>query len=140
MGLTIECKRGNLSYDLRTGGYASLRMKVASLSSKEWGKHYSKLMRPPFCHKEMFYESFNRVTEDLIKKRKVSSSIVDFCLQSDCGGKATYRQCREIYKHIKDHDDDASYGFVGQPDCFTFNDFKALLECCIENKCGFEWY
>ena len=140
MSVTIECKSGNLSYDLRTWGFESLRMKVASLSSEEWGKHYSKLMKPPFCHKELFYESFNRVTEDLIKKRKVSSSVVNFCLQSDCGGKATYRQCREIYKHIKDYDDDVSYGFAGQQGNFTFNDFKALLEHCIENKCGFEWY
>lgn len=140
MAVTIESKSGNLSYDLRTGGFASLRMRVASLCNEEWGKHYSKAIIPPFCHKERFYENFNRVTEDLIGKKKVSSGVVDFCLQSDCGGKATYRQCREIYKHIKDYDNDINYGFAGQPDSFTFKDFKTLLEYCIKNKCGFEWY
>ena len=140
MGLTIENKSGTLSYNLGYGGFLRLREKIADLCSEEWGTHYKTLSKPPAVKKEDFYKAFDEKTKSLIDQNLVSAVVVDFCLQSDCDGNVVYKQCKEIYKHIKDYDDNICYGYAGQSDCLMFKDFKKLLETCIAHKSGFKWY
>lgn len=76
----------------------------------------------------------------MLRKKVAELCSTDFCLQSDCGGKIHYGACKEIYKHVKDYDDNVCYGYAGRPDCTMFKDFKNLLKECIDNKCDLIWW
>ena len=141
MGLSLYCKKIKNYYSIGYTGFLLLRKKVAYLCSHAFGEHYAIIHNAP-CEKmerESFYENFDRKTEQLLQDKKVSKKVVDFCLQSDCGGSIRYGACKEIYQAIKDYDDTVRYGYSGQPDCFMFSDFKKLLLDCIENKCDLIW-
>lgn len=136
MGVTIWCKKTGTSYDLGYGGFSNLRDKVAELCSKEFGKHYACLIK---LHSTEEFEEFDRKTKELLDRKVVSVKVVDFCLQSDGGGKIRYGACKEIYNRIKDYDDDICYGYAGRPDCMKFKDFVALVKECYENKSDLVW-
>ena len=144
MGVTIECKKTGTSYDLGYGGFFSLRKKVAELCSPEFGEHYKTLTKAPFLDidnaRTNFFKEFNKKTQEIIDKKAVSIKAVDFCLQSDCEGKIRYGACKEIYKHIKDYDDDFCYGYAGRPDCMMFKDFVALVKECYDTKSDLIWW
>lgn len=61
--------------------------------------------------------SSTKKTEQLIREKKVSIKIVDFCLQSDIEGSIHYGACKEILKAIGDYDDNVCYGYAGLPSC-----------------------
>lgn len=141
MGVTLESKKGKISLDMGYGGFLSLRKKVAELCSPEFGKHYDTIDKAPFIFgREEYFKKFDIKTEELLKRKVVSPKVVDFCLQSDREGRIHYGACKEIYKHIKDYDDDFCYGYAGRPDCTMFRDFKNLLKECIDNKCDLVWW
>lgn len=147
MGILLYGIKTGLSYDLGAGGFCNLRQKVAELCSPEFGEHYQTLTSPEaLCvdlehpeRKEAFYEEFDRKTLELIKKKKVSVKVVDFCLQSDVCGKIGYGACKIILDKVKDYDDNICYGYCGRPDCFMFKDFKELLQACVDNKSYLVW-
>lgn len=136
MGITIGCKKSGTSYDLGCGSFLNLRTKIAELCSKEFGEHYEKLS---YLHSDKEFEEFDKKTMELIDKKAVSIKVVDFCLQPDCKGKIRYGACKEIYKHIKDYDDNICYGYAGRPDCMMFKDFIALVKECYEKKADLIW-
>ena len=136
MGVTIRCKKTGTSHYLGYGGFLNLRGKVAELCSKEFGEHFARLIK---LHSNEEFEEFDRKTKELLDRKVVSIKIVDFCLQSDCGGKIRYGACKEIYNHIKDYDDNICYGYAGRPDCMMFKDFVALVKECYENKSDLVW-
>ena len=147
MGISLYGIKTGLSYDLGSGGFARLRTKVAELCSPEFGEHYKKLFSSEGMNidfeaperKKAFYEEFDRKTLELIKKKKVSIKVVDFCLQSDVCGKIGYGACKIILDKVKDYDDNVCYGYCGRPDCFMFKDFKKLLQACVDNKKYLIW-
>lgn len=141
MGVTIRCKRTGRSIDLGCGGFANLREKVAELCGDPWASHYAKLSHAPYSDKEAkaFYKEFDKETAHILKTKKVSVKIVDFCLQSDCEGSIRYGACKQILKVIADYDDNICYGYVGRPDCAMFRDFKTILQECVKSKCDMVW-
>lgn len=142
MGLTISCRKTKRSIDMGSGGFFRLRMKVAELTGDPWASHYAKLSRPPLFEPERkhFFDAFDQETEELLKAKAVPVQIVDFCLQSDVEGKISYTACKQLYQVVKDYDDNICYGYAARLDCAKFADFKAILEDCINNKCGLEWH
>ena len=144
MGICIKCKKTGTSYDLGCGGFFSLREKVASLCSREFGEHYSTLSLAPVLNingsRDSFFEAFDWKTQKLINEGKISENIVDFLLQTDVNGEIPYEACSEILEHIKNYDDDVCYGYAGRPDCFMFHHFKELLQECVSNQSPLVWY
>lgn len=143
MGITLKCKKTGTNYDMGYFSFLILREKVAELCSPEFGEHYKTLKDAPFqnidnCRTE-FFRAFDRKTQELLDSKAVHSEVVDFCLQSDCNGKIQYGACKEIYKHVKDYDDDYCYGYAASSNAMTFKDFKNLLQECIENKSQLVW-
>lgn len=140
MGVTVESK--NCSMDLGYFGFNNLRTKVAELTGKEIGVHYQKLTESvSLFGKERveFFKEYNKKISELEEKYKIPHGILDFLYASDCDGKLTYGKCKQIYKVIKDYDDDILYGYSGIKDCAMFQDFKEIIKDCVDNKCAMEW-
>ena len=140
MGVTIESK--NYSIDMGYGGFNNLRSKVAELTGVEIGNHYKELDKGMFLNGEartMFFKSYNKKISELETSFKIPRGILEFLYASDCGGKLTYGKCKQIYKVIKDYDDDILYGYCGRSDCAKFKDFKEIIKDCADNKRSMEW-
>ena len=141
MGLTMKSK--NYSIDMGYGGFGRLRLKIAELTGKEIEEHYKELDKGMFlfgAEKEVFFEKYNKRISELEEEFKIPSGILDFLYASDCEGKITVAKCKQIYKVIKDYDDDILYGYCGRSDCAKFKDFKQIVKDCIDNKCSMEWF
>lgn len=145
MGVTIQCTKTYKSIDMGYGGFNSLRNKVAELAGEPFASHYQKLFEPEymFCFdsedRKRLFDEYNAKTERMVKAGEASIKIVDFCLQSDCGGCITHKQCRKILEVIGDYDDNICYGYVGRRDCAMFKDFKEILKDCVKHKCDMVW-
>lgn len=140
MGVTIESK--NHSIDMGYGGFGRLRLKVAELTGKEIEEHYKDLDKGMFLNdtdSKEFFKNYNKKTSDLEEKFKLPHGVLDFLYASDCGGKIAVTKCKQIYKVIKDYDDDILYGYCGRKDCAKFKDFKEIVKDCIDNKCYMKW-
>lgn len=148
MGVTVKCKKTGNECDLGYNGFRRFREKVAYLLNKELGAHYAKL--PNLANEFIFdsgsdkckkaFDEFDRETERLIVKNKISKRAVDFLFQSDTDGKIPSSACKIIYAAIKDYDDNICYGYAGRSDCAMFSDLKAVFkDCCDTNSCLSWW-
>ena len=140
MGVTVESK--NHSIDLGFGGFGNLRKKVAELTGVEIYNHYKELDNGMLLYGEArtkFFQEYNKKISEIEEKLKIPHGILDFLYASDCNGKLTYGKCKQIYKVIKDYDDNILYGYSGRKDCAMFKDFKEIIKDCIDNKCSMEW-
>ncbi|MEK3955682.1 MULTISPECIES: hypothetical protein [unclassified Psychrobacillus] len=141
MGVTIKSK--SFSADMGYGGFNLYRKKIATLSSLEFGNHFSKLdkaMSLPDMDREAFYKKYNKQTDELIKRNVITSEIANFCYQSDCEGSIDQRQAKLIYEKIKDEDDNICYGYAGRSDCAMFSDLKHIFKDCAENGGKVKWH
>ena len=146
MGITISCKKTGQSIDLGCGGFFNLRNKVSDLVGDPWASHYRELedifrksVSMSAEEQRLAYNAFDAETERLLTEKEVSVKVVDFLLQSDCGGSIRYGACKELLKIIGDYDDNVLYGYIGRRDCAKFRDFKAILQDCADNKCDMVW-
>lgn len=139
MGVSITCKKTNDTIDMGSGGFMRLRRKVSDLCGEPWASHYRELT-DNWNHPVGWYEEFDSKTMELLNKKCVSIKVVDFLLQSDCGGSIRYGACKQILKVIGDYDDSILYGYAGLPDCARFKDFKRILTQCVEHKCNLVWF
>ena len=85
MGLTIRVKSSKATarpIDMGGGGFLRLRSRVAMLYGEPWASHYELLMEHPgISSDDSFFDDFSKKTEQLIREKKVSIKVVDFCLQ-----------------------------------------------------------
>lgn len=145
MGITIKCKKTGSGCDLTYVGFERFRGKVAYLLNEEFGKHYEKLFSSEMMcvhdseEREKMFENFNRETDRLMTKHKLSKRIVRFLYESDCEGKCSPTACKAIYDVIKGYDDKICYGYAGRPNCARFSTLKALFLECAEMKSYLEW-
>lgn len=144
MGLTLRCKKTNLSMDMGYGGFMRLRNKVAELIGEPFASHELQLSTGRVIslygeERDRFYEKFNAETERMIKRRQVSIKMVHFLHQSDCGGSIRYGACAELLRIIGDYDDNVYYGYVGHGDNAKWSRFVAILRDCVANKCDMVW-
>lgn len=141
MGITMKSK--NYSIDMGYFGFSGLRRKVANLAGEEIGLHYNHLYDGVFLFgekKEKFFTEYNKKINELEKKFNIADGILDFLYASDCKAKISSKKCKQVYKIIKDYDDDVLYGYSGRKDCAKFKDFKKIVKDCIDSKCCMEWY
>lgn len=143
MGVTIESK--NKSIDMGYGGFRNLRTKIAELTEKDIYEHYKELEKSMFIFddekRKEFFEKYDEKTYELDKKYEHKyNPVLFFLYANDCKGEIDHETCGELYKIIKDYDDDIAYGYFGRKDCATFKDFKELVKDCIDNKCSMKWW
>ena len=145
MGVSISCKKTGRTIDMGCGGFWNLRKKVSDLVGDEWAEHYRQLEEIERDYyfdsdaRHKAYEKFDAKTLKLVSQKKVSVKIVDFLLQSDCGGSIRYGACKQILKVIGEYDDNICYGYAGRKDCAMFRDFKAILQDCVSTKSDLIW-
>ena len=143
MGLTIKCKKTGRGIDLGCGGFMRLRRKVAELTGEPFYSHYKKLLDAPVLlrpeEENKFFTEWDTEMVRLLTENDLPLKVVNFLIESDCGGKSRYGACKEILKVIGDYDDNICYGYAGRKDCAMFRDFKAILQDCVENKCDMVW-
>ncbi len=143
MGVSLSCKKTGNSIDMGYFGFLALREKVAELAGGPFAEHYLTLNESfslPIDKRKSFYDDFNKTTEEIVRQKQADIKIVDFCLQSDCGGEIGYGACKNILKVVGDYDDDVCYGYLAMSDCATFSDFKQLLQECVDTKSNLVWY
>ena len=143
MGVTISSV--NKSIDLGYSGFRRLRVRVAELVNEEIAEHYRKLEDSMFIFQENkrkeFFKKYDSKTKQLDEKYNYEyNAILYFLYSSDCEATINVDVCKELYKIIKDYDDDIQYGYIGRKDCATFNDFKEIVKDCIENNKPLEWF
>lgn len=145
MGITIECKKTGMSYDMGYGGFGRFRDKVAMLYNKKLGNHFAILSTAEVMFsqgekRKDFFKNFNKETDKIIEDEKLSNKVINFLCQCDCEGDINYGTCKIIYNFIKDYNDDICYGYSGREDCTMFADMKALFKECYENKSKMVWH
>lgn len=143
MGITLESE--NKSIDLGYIGFNNLRTKVAELTNEDIYKHYKDFTKATCIlgedERERFFKEYDAKIKEIDKKYEYKyNPILYFLYSNDCGATVDYEICQEIYKVIKNYDDDIAYGYAGRDDCATFKDFKELVKDCIDNKCDMEWW
>ena len=143
MGVTISSV--NKSIDLGYSGFRRLRVRVAELVNEEIAEHYRKLEDSMFIFQENkrkeFFKKYDSKTKQLDEKYNYEyNAILYFLYSSDCEATINVDVCKELYKIIKDYEDDILYGYTGRKDCATFNDFKEIVKDCIENNKPLEWF
>lgn len=123
MGLDIRIK-GMTYEETYSGGYLTFnlyRLNVAKAYNNEIGELYKKSMIYPYT--SLSDEEFDRWN-------KICNDDLDlFLLHSDCDGKLTWKECRAIYKVMKDLKVDMqghNYGMMNVYDMHTqwLNMFK----------------
>ena len=110
MGVTLVCEYTKRSMDLGYIGFNRLRRKIAELAGEPFLSHYAKLDNLLFGTEKDF-QAFDLVTARMFWTGEVSPHVIEFCMQSDCGGFVTWRACRKLLKIIGDYDDELAYGF-----------------------------
>lgn len=146
MGVTISCTKTGRTIDVGSGGFLRLRSKISELVGEPWASHYRALVEERICdekEREKFYEDFDKKTEALLNKKRISVKIVDFCLQSDCEGSIRYGACKELLKVIGNYDDNICYGYVvslfsgaGILDWPFFKDERFSIQYAIDYDAG----
>ena len=141
MGLTIRARyKPKKTIDLGYDGFARLRLQVAALAGDPWDSHYRKLFEPAPMRDSKALEAFDKETDNLLNRKVVPRSLVDFCTQPDTNGIVHYGACRQLLGIIGNYTDDVDYGYPGRPDCATFQDFKDILEDCVDRHCDLIWH
>lgn len=130
MGVTISSKRH--SCDMGYGGFGRFRNVVAEKTSKKFYEHYTSMDVPEVMFlsgdkRVDFFKKYDAVTKELVEQGEVTIEVANFLYQSDCGGKIDRKQARQIYKLIKECDDDISFGYVGRSDCAKMSDLKNIF-------------
>ena len=138
MGVDVYCRKTGKSMTLGCGGFLRWRLKIAELYDKRWYEHYKQLADAPLYKGESWYKDFDRETERLLNVEGVDIRIVDFCLQSDCGGSVTYGTCKKILKAIGDYTNDVAYTYVAYAD-HDWDKLKAILQDCVTTKSRLVW-
>lgn len=137
MGVTLVCEYTKRNMDMGYIGFNRLRKKIAELAGEPFFSHYMKLDDLLFAQEDAILE-FDQMTYRMLRAGKVSPHIVTFCMQSDCGGRVTWKTCRKLLQIIGDYDDEIAYGYAANPNS-GFKNFKQILQDCVKHKCSMRW-
>ena len=116
------------------GGFARFRIIVAENVSEIVGEHYNNLFNAPIFDREDFFKKYDAKTNKLIGK-DLTIEVANFLFQSDCEGKIDRRQSNQIYRLIKNCNDDTIFGYQGRQDCAKMADIKKIFS----DKTKVEW-
>lgn len=136
MGVTMRCrKKGAEEYDFGCGRFIGLRRTVAK-----------EILQDKFDIYEDWFITTEETSKDVLHQKcealwtAAGAAAYDFFTQSDCGGKLTLKQVKEIYAKIKDSKEDFSMCYAAWYTEEHKSDFLNLCKECIEAHRGLEWY
>ena len=110
------------------GGFMMFRLRVAYEANQLVGNHYENLTNAPLISgREEFFKEYNKKTNEYVESGKLKAEVANFLYQSDCDGKINKKQANEIFKLIKDVDDEIKYGHYWREDCATMKDLKLIF-------------
>lgn len=97
---------------------------------------------------DMSYSRFAGLRTDIdifLKQSLVSpaNGTLLFLTQSDCDGRLSYAECKQLLADIKNMPDDGKlYGYIGRGEsqCLTITKLRGLLQNCISRRCILRWF
>lgn len=130
MGITISSKR--YSCDVGFGGFHRLRDTVAKKVNDEFYKHYLKLSSPKVLlltgdKRVDYFNEYDAITRKFVDDNVITVEVANFLYQSDCCGSISRKQSNQVYKLIKDCDDNILLGYTGRSDCAKMSDMKKIF-------------
>lgn len=140
MGVTITATNSTYTFDMGCGGFFNLRKNIALALDKEFGENYALLGK---CSTEKQFEENDKNAEIIINKNHLHENhkdIIDFLYMSDCGGKVSYKTCKQIFEIIKNVDF-GNKGFrYAKYSNNDYEEFKGFLKECYSKHRNMRWY
>ena len=127
--------KGSPSFTFGAGQFANLRQNVAKAILGDRISIYTEWLA---TDEQTPKDKLSRKCRALYDA--IGDAAYNFVVQSDCEGKLTIKQTRELYEAIKNKPGNWSlrYLFYQKPE--NKNDFIELLRSCTENKSKLVWY
>lgn len=123
-------------------GFFCLRCHIAELISSEFAGFYMKLFENGFCKDEAFLAEYEtELNQIMIPKYSIDEAVVNFLYQPDCDGSLSPEETNVLWNLIKsDSSPDFIFGKKDVNKVAKWSDFRNLVENCVRNGVGLEWY
>lgn len=134
MGVTISNKEYGI--DLTYSGFAKSRIQVAENISHAFRNWYEKFL-------DLNYKATaedDRLCAHYQNLYGISDEVLGFLFGSDCDGKISAKTAKEIWKLIKDDNENFCIGYVGRPDRAMYQDFREIIEQAAKHRWVVKWY
>lgn len=144
MGISLYANSKYVSqeFDMSYGGFFALRSQIANAFDKEFGKHYSQLLKAS-CSLSGGAEDFNKKMNQILADKRFDGKddILDFFFASDCEGTISYQTCKKLYDIIKNADFQSGfqYGNFSNGIEKDWNDLKEFFLGCYKAKVSARW-
>lgn len=144
MGISLYANSKYVSqkFDMSYGGFFALRSQIANAFDKEFGEHYSQLLKASCSFSgdtETFNKKMNRILAD--KRFNEKDDILDFFFASDCEGTISYQTCKKLYDIIKNTNFQSGFQYGNFSDGIEkdWNDLKDFFLGCYKAKVSARW-
>lgn len=144
MGVNLysNSKKVTQEFNMSYGGFFLLRSQIANAFDKEFGEHYSQLLKAS-CSLSGSTEAFNKKMNQILADKRFNGKddILDFFFASDCEGIISYQTCKKLYDIIKDVDFQSGfqYGNFSNGTEEDWNDLKEFFLECYKAKVSARW-
>lgn len=144
MGISLYSNSKKVTHEFKMGygGFFSLRSQIANAFDKEFGEHYSQLLKAS-CSLSGGIEAFNKKMNQILADKRFDGKddILDFFFASDCGGTISYQTCKKLYNIIKDVNFQSGfqYGNFSNGIEKDWNDLKEFFLECYKAKVSARW-
>lgn len=144
MGISLYANSKYVSqeFDMSYGVFFTLRSQIANAFDKEFGEHYSQLLKAS-CSLSGGTEAFNKKMNQILDDKRFDGKddILDFFFASDCGGTISYQTCKKLYNIIKDVNfrSGFQYGNFSNGIEKDWNDLKEFFLGCYKAKVSARW-
>lgn len=130
------------TFDMSYGGFFALRSQIANAFDKEFGEHYSQLLKAS-CSFSGGTETFNKKMNQILADKRFNGEddILDFFFASDCEGAIPYKTCKKLYNIIKDVDFQSGFQYENFSNGAEedWEDLKEFFLGCYKAKVSARW-
>lgn len=144
MGVSLysNSKKITQEFTMSYGGFFTLRSQIANAFDKEFGEHYSQLLKAS-CSLSGGIEAFNQKMNQILadKRFEGKDDILDFFFASDCEGAIPYKTCKKLYDIIKDVDFQSGFQYANFSNGIEkdWKDLKEFFLGCYKAKVSARW-
>lgn len=144
MGVSLysNSKKVTQKFMMSYGGFFALRSQIANVFDKEFGEHYSQLLKAS-CSLSGDAEAFNKKMNQILADKRFDGKddILDFFFASDCEGTISYQTCKKLYNIIKDVNFQSGfqYGSISNGIEKDWKDLKEFFLGCYKAKVSARW-
>lgn len=142
VNLYSNSKKVTHEFNMGYGGFFSLRSQIANAFDKEFGEHYSQLLKAS-CSLSGGTEAFNKKMNQILADERFDGKddILDFFFASDCEGTISYQTCKKLYDIVKNADFQSGfqYGNFSNGIEKDWNDLKEFFLECYKAKVSARW-